>query len=132
MTEGLNLASAAKLAVADTLTSGQGEAIAAYAGTGAPDNGSYGYQFTATRDVASIAIAETAAVPVAGNAAITITYNATVNSVILTLIPGSGAVANGAPTGPIVAGQPIVWGCQVNSAANTQFVPANCRNVAGG
>jgi type IV pilus assembly protein PilA len=132
VTEGINLGGAAKLAVADTVSSVQGQAIVAYAGTGAAATGSYGYEFTPTKDVASIAISGTAAVPVVTNGTITITNTATfpVASMVMTLQPGSGVISNttGLPAGVILAGAPITWGCTAGGvAANYKYVPANCR-----
>jgi type IV pilus assembly protein PilA len=131
VSEGLTLASAAKTAVSETYSARGGEAIAAYAGTGTAAAGSFGYEFTATRDVASIAIAAIPATPVAGSGTITITYATTfpVNPLTITLIPGSGSVSptTGDPTAALVAGAPIVWGCNTNAASSYKYVPANCR-----
>ncbi|WP_424192521.1 pilin [Ampullimonas aquatilis] len=138
VTEGLNLAAAAKAAVADTMSSSAGLAVAAYAGTGAPVAGSYGYQFAlaaggGTRDVASIAIAATAATPAAGNGEIDITYTTAIpapTSPLHVLIrPGSGVLSTttGLPAGAMQAASPIVWGCHINAIGNAQLVPANCR-----
>lgn len=135
VTEGLSVAGAAKTAVSETVSSQAGIAIAAYAGTGAPAAGSWGYEFTATRDVASVAIAAaTAALPI-GNGNITITYTAAIPAptapLVVTLRPGSGVVNNttGVPAAAIITTSPIVWGCSVNATANFQLVPANCRKV---
>lgn len=136
VTEGLTLASAAKTAVVDTYSSANSGGIAAYAGTGVPAAGSYGYQFTATDKVASIAIAAIADVtaPAATEGRITITYAgklATALGQAVRLTPGSGAVsaANGLPAGNLLAGQPIVWGCTTSAGTTTAFkyLPANCR-----
>ena len=133
VTEGLNLASAAKAAVPDTFGSSAGLAVVAYAGTGLPVAGSYGYQFTATRDFASIAIAATAATPAAGNGEIDITYTANIPAptgpLHVLIRPGQGVLSTttGLPAGAMVASSPIVWGCHINAIANAQLVPANCR-----
>jgi type IV pilus assembly protein PilA len=134
VTEGLALASAAKTAVVDTYSSRSTGAIAAYAGTGAPAAGSYGYQFTPTSDVASIAIAAIAnvAAPAAAEGRISITYAGRVGTALgnpLLLTPGSGALvaATGLPTAAMVAGAPIVWGCTHGTAASFKYLPANCR-----
>lgn len=135
VTEGLSLASAAKTAVADTIATRNQGAIAAYGGTGAAQAGSYGYEFPAggTDLVQSIAIAGIASVgaPAAGEGRITITYAGRVGTALntsLILEPGSGSVSTGTPANPIVAGQPIVWGCNVGgNAAAFKYVPANCR-----
>ncbi|WP_104487967.1 pilin [Acinetobacter indicus] len=134
VTEGLSLAAAAKTAVAETLSSRSSGGVAAYTGTGAAANGSYGFEFTATENVASIAIAEIAdvAAPTAGEGLITITYAGQVAGAmdkdVVYLQPGSGTIANGAlPTDAIKPGQPIVWGCAVGDAKDFKYVPSNCR-----
>jgi type IV pilus assembly protein PilA len=138
VTEGLNLASAAKTAVSETFSSQAGVAIDPYAGTGVPPactagNACIGYQFTPTRDVASISVAAVAA----GNAAavgeglITITYTAALavpaSPLVLRLTPGTGVITSGVPAQGIRAQQGVSWGCAANSALNSAFVPANCR-----
>ena len=135
VSEGLTLASAAKTAVTETYASSDGSAnIVAYTGTGAPAAGSFGYQFTATSNVASIAIAGiTMPTPVANDGAITIDYAGQVGAALtddIVLTPGSGTIAaTGLPTGVLLAGQPIVWGCKLaaSTAAQFKYVPANCR-----
>lgn len=138
ITEGLTLASAAKTGVVDTFSSRDTGAVLAYAGTGAPVAGSYGYQFTATEKVAAIAIAGIANVtaPAANEGRITITYAGQVGTAMgagngIWLTPGSGTVdqTTGLPTGILTAGQPIVWGCSTVTADTTRFkyLPSNCR-----
>jgi type IV pilus assembly protein PilA len=138
VTEGLNLASAAKVAVSETYSSQAGVAIDAYAGTGVPPactagNACIGYQFTATRDVASIAVAGVTggATQAKGDGLITITYTTALavptSPLVLKLTPGTGVVANGVPNGAMKAQEPVVWGCAANSSNNAPFVPANCR-----
>ena len=131
VTEGINLAGAAKLAVSETVATQMGQAIAAYAGTGAAGAGSYGYEFEPTNDVASVAIAATAPVPAVNDGAITVTYDAAfpATGLVLTMTPGSGVVANGVPAGAMEAGAPFVWGCDVGTVVDHyKYVPANCRN----
>ena len=140
VTEGLSLASAAKTAVAETFANTTQGTIEAYGGTGAivapaAGNTTYGYEYTAGTNVASIAIAATEiATPIAANAGrITITYagqlGTTLNQPVL-LTPGSGTVTNSAtPSGPLLAGAPVVWGCGINRTASFKYVPANCRFV---
>ena len=135
VSEGITLASAAKTAVTETYSSSDGSAnIAAYAGTGVPAAGSYGYEFTPTNIVAKIAVAGiTMPTPAAGDGKITIDYAGKVGAALtddIQLIPGSGAVTAGAPAGALLAGAPIVWGCKLAAGTTTQFkyVPANCRN----
>ena len=134
VTEGLNLAAAAKTAVAETFATRNSGAVAAYTGTGAAAAGSYGYEYTAGQNVASIAVAAIADVtaPKAGEGLITITYAgqlATALGTTVMLQPGSGAVSatTGLPAAALVAGQPIVWGCAVGNVAAFKYVPANCR-----
>jgi type IV pilus assembly protein PilA len=132
VSEGLSLADAAKLAVAETYSSNAGTAIVAYgAGCPAAPGGSFGYTCTATTVVTSIQIAAIAATPAAGDGKITVTYAAGlgVAGVVLHLVPGSGVVTAGVPASPLTAGAPITWGCDVGAtAANYPYVPANCRN----
>lgn len=142
VSEGLALAAAAKTAVTDTYSSRSIGAIAAYAGTGVPAASSYGYEFTATTNVASIAISgiTDVAAPAAGEGAITITYANQVGTAFagetLVLTPGSGTVPEvggagvaGRPTGALIAGSPVVWGCATTAGTTSVFkyVPATCR-----
>ena len=134
VSEGLVLASAAKTAVAETFATRNTGAVAAYAGTGAPAAGSYGYEYTAGEKVASIAIAAIANVqtPVAGDGVITVTYAgqlATALTAPILLTPGSGAVlaTTGLPASPMAVGAPVVWGCTIGAPAAFKYVPANCR-----
>jgi len=133
VTEGLSLASAAKTAVADTVATVNQGGVAAYAGSGAADPGSYGYEFAPTELVTTIAISAIANVtaPAVGEGQITITYAGRVGSALgttLELVPGSGVVAAGTPPSGMDAGTPIVWGCNVNGSAGAfKYVPANCR-----
>jgi type IV pilus assembly protein PilA len=142
VTEGLTLAGAAKLAVAETAAS-TSVPVVAYAGVGAevpapPGSTTYGYQLlTPTREVASIAIAALNQPAVVGDGQITITYTAlgqvaTALTAPITLTPGSGAIAAGLPTTPIVAGSAVVWGCKVGALlatvpASNKYVPTTCR-----
>ncbi|MCH9691730.1 MAG: pilin [Gammaproteobacteria bacterium] len=133
VTEGLQLATAAKTAVAETYSTTAASSIAAYAGTGASVSGSYGYNFTPGSIVASIAIAGIADVsaPIAGvSAGITVSFTAVISSEVpsIFLTPGSGPITSaGVPGSPLAPDEPITWGCAVSSAAQTPFVPANCR-----
>lgn len=140
VSEGLNLASAAKTAVADTFAARSVGAVAAYAGLGNAAAGSYGYQFTPTTNVAQIAIAAIAnvAAPQNGEGAITITFANQVGTAMagetLVLTPGSGLVPEvgagaGRPAGPMLTGQPVVWGCATTGGTTTVFryIPATCR-----
>lgn len=135
VSEGLVLASAAKLAVAETYANTNEGIIAAYLGTGPALVGSYGYEFTPTSNVASIAItALPVAAPVATSGQIAIKYAgqlATAMGGELFLTPGSGVIvaATGKPTAALKAGAPIVWGCTVKVATAYKYAPANCRFV---
>jgi type IV pilus assembly protein PilA len=132
VTEGLSLAGAAKLAVAETFSSKSGEAIVAYTGTGPAAENSYGYEFPAagTTVVTSIAIAEIAATPAAGNGTISVLYTSVIpNTTTVTLVPGSGPIvaATGLPTSALTPGEPIVWGGQTDKLASYKYVPSNYR-----
>lgn len=138
VSEGLALASAAKTAVVDTFSSRSRGGIVEYAGSGASKAGSYGFEFPekGTDNVKSIEIAAVADVTDAqadeGN--ITITYANQVakaldsNTVIL--VPGSGVLdeTKNTPAGPMVSGEPIVWGCTTSGGPEVfKYLPANCR-----
>lgn len=141
VSEGLTLASAAKTAVVDTWSNRNVGNIVAYNGTDAlPPDGSYGYTFTPTEKVASIAIAAIAdpAAPAADEGRITITYAGKINTALATVVrltPGSGQIPQagagaGLPTGNLAMGQPVVWGCTTGGAAAQgayRYLPANCR-----
>lgn len=136
VSEGLTLSNAAKTAVAETFAARNKGAIAAYAGTGTSAAGSYGYEYTAGQNVASIAISAIADVenPTAGEGTITVTYDGQVATALdstIRLVPGSGAVSDttGLPGGALNPSQPVVWGCtlQTGKAASFKYVPANCR-----
>ncbi|MFU8926202.1 pilin [Acinetobacter puyangensis] len=141
VTEGLTLAAAAKTAVSETFANRNSGAVAAYAGTGTSAAGSYGYEYTAGENVASIAIAGIADVttPAANEGTITITYAgqlATTLASTIRLVPGSGVVQSGTtglPNGLLIQAAPIVWGCTLVTGAEASFkyVPANCRYVNG-
>ena len=131
VTEGLSLASAAKTAVTETFASSDGlSPIVAYAGTGNPQAGSYGYQFSPTNIVSSIKIDQIAFPPVDGNGTITVTYTGQVGTAVSAVLlePGSGQVNAGQPATPLQPGMPIVWGCRTpGGATQFKYVPANCR-----
>jgi len=134
VSEGLSLASAAKLAVADTFASSDGSNdIVAYNSEQTPPANSFGYTFTPTNVVSAITISGISSVPTAGQGTITVTYDGAVANALgstpeLYLTPGSGKLdASGVPTSPLAAGSPITWGCSVGSDAEFKYVPANCR-----
>ncbi len=138
VTEGLSIASAAKTAVADTYASRGGVALTGCANpcSVAPGSADFGYQFTPTRFVQGMAIANIAAVPAAGNGMVTINYDPAVGvpALFIRLTPGSGIVAAGVPAAALTNGAPIVWGCRsgITAAASSntvfKYVPATCRN----
>jgi type IV pilus assembly protein PilA len=129
VTEGLSLADAAKVAVADAVNSGNG--TAAYAGTGPA--GTLGFTFTPTSNVADIKVALVNNPPAAGDGTITIDYTAGVAvatpPLAIVLTPGSGTVTGGVPANTTIQpGAPVVWGCAAGGVpANFPYVPANCR-----
>lgn len=140
VTEGLSLAGAAKVAVVETFSAFGGRAIAGCVSpcTAAPAGGSVGYQFTPTRYVTGMAIADIAAVPVANDGRITIEYAAATGAgaLFIALTPGTGDLtAAGFPTDALTAGEPVVWGCTTGATATApagggalfKYVPANCR-----
>lgn len=104
VTEGLNLASAAKTVVSENASTG----TALNMGYTAP---------TATTVVTSVAVA-------AATGVITVTYTALARSIVITLTPRSAGAAIASGTVPADA---ITWVCAVNNAANNRYVPANCR-----
>jgi len=102
VTEGLQLAAAAKTAVAETFHSNNGFTDAsAETGYVSPN---------ATTNVTSVAVSADA------NATITITYSAAVGA-------GSPTIVM---TPTLVAGQPITWDCTGGTLA-AKFRPASCR-----
>lgn len=112
VTEGLQLAAAAKLAVAETASANGGVFTAAQTG----------YTFTATKNVANIVISPMAAAGVGG--VITITYaanmggNPTASSTTLNLVPTF------TPSG-------MDWQCRA-LASTAAAVPAGATNNTGG
>lgn len=144
VTEGLNLAAAAKLAVAETYAANSGTALTGCA-TPCTGNGAtaFGYAFTATKYVQGMAIANIPAAPgpairgAASPGAISIAYTAAVgtpSTLVIDLIPGAGNITNGIPAAGLTAGAPITWGCASGTAAGSsavavhKYVPSNCRN----
>ncbi|ENX18224.1 fimbrial protein [Acinetobacter sp. CIP 64.2] len=108
VTEGLNLASSYKTVIAEN------------AGNAASDLTLGVPNFVATKNVKSIAAAATTGV-------ITITYQPTVKDVVITLTPKDGAENGNAIANNKVPVNQITWVCAVDSAANSKYVPANCR-----
>ena len=134
VTEGLQLVSAAKLAVAETGAS-TGGIFNAYSGTGAQATGGTGYQFTASKYVASIAhtAGTNAGTPAGG--VITITFaatgmggNPTANGTTLHLTPNWGT--GNVDWACLAAGKATPAGFQAPAAAATmpaKYAPAACR-----
>ncbi len=136
VTEGLSLASAAKTAVSETFATTNATSVVAFPGTGLSPAGSYGFDFTATSKVASIAIAAIAntTAPAIGNGRITITFAgplATTVGATVQLTPGSGTVSSttGLPAAAMARGAGVVWGCRVSVNTAFKYVPAECRAV---
>jgi type IV pilus assembly protein PilA len=140
VTEGLSVASAAKLAVAETFASKGGTALAGCTAatclnTSATAN-DFGYKFTPTNYVNSIAIANILATPATtAEGVVTIGYSTRVGvpALFIRLIPGSGVLTAGVPTTTFAAGAPTTWGCASGTTATAsnqavhKFVPATCR-----
>lgn len=97
VSEGLSLASAAKVAVAETYLS-NGAFVLSSSGWTAPN---------ATKNVASVAVATTTGV-------INVAMTSLAQSVTLTLTPG------------LTLGQPVTWVCTTTSAFQ-KYVPSECR-----
>ena len=132
VSEGLVLASEAKLAVVETLGYFISGSIAPYVGTGTNVPGSYSFQFTPTQNVSSISISGIANLitPIMGEGRIEIQYAGMINSALgsnVILTPGSGTVNTARPSGPIIPGQLVVWGCGVRSITAYKYIPTNCR-----
>jgi type IV pilus assembly protein PilA len=137
VTEGLSLAAAAQTAVSETFTANPGVSITAYAGTGAATTGSFGYSFTPTSMVNSIAINQIGASPSTTpsqttDGVVTVSYATAAglngNNIPLYLIPGSNTLSSGIPSAGLSPQSPIVWGCTAGGAASLfPFIPANCR-----
>jgi type IV pilus assembly protein PilA len=139
VTEGLNLAAAAKLAVTETFASRNGVALTGCANpcTATPPVNNFGYVFRATKYVQGMAIADIAAAPAAGNGRITINYAPAVGvttGLFIWLTPGITLnPATGVLGGVLTAGAPVDWACNSGAVAGTslttvhRFVPANCR-----
>lgn len=142
VTEGLNLAGAAKVAVADTYAARGGVVLAGCpTPCAAPGVGAFGYSFLPTKYVAGIGI-DAINVPTAiGDGGITVAFTPAVGvpALFVRLIPGN-TIANGLPTVALTPGNPVDWGCTSSNAApapNTavagvtavhKYMPATCRN----
>ena len=145
VTEGISLAGAAKLAVAETFAARGGVALTGCTATTCllsnTTANDMGYKFAATKYVTSMAITGIAATPAPGDGLINIAYSAGTGAgtMFVALMPGSGVVTGGIPAAALTAGAPVEWGCRVGAAALgatagtldatlVKYVPANCRN----
>lgn len=108
ITEGLSLASGAKVTVSENAMNGATDLALGWT---AP---------TATPNVDAVAVA-------AGTGVISVDYSAAAQNVQLTLVPTAGGLAIVAGTPPTDA---IAWTCRVSDAAMNRYVPANCRTTA--
>ena len=102
VTEGLSLASGAKVTVSENIMNGSAAADLGWT-TPAP-----------TVNVASVAVA--------ANGVITVTGTARASDVAIDLTPSPTFVAGTTPTQSSVQ-----WACKVTLAAKAKFVPAECR-----
>ena len=133
VSEGLVLASEAKLAVVEILGYMISGNVTPYSGTGLNVAGSYFFKFTPTENVKSISITgiSNLIIPVMDEGQIEIEYTEIINNALgsnIILTPGSGAVINTSrPSAAIIPGQPIVWGCGVRSSTAYKYIPVNCR-----
>lgn len=100
VTEGLQMASSAQLAVAETAQTTNALPV---------NQAATGYTSpAASTNVTSVAIADATGV-------ITVTYAAAAKNVVITMTP------------TLTANGDITWVCAVSAAANNKYVPANCR-----
>lgn len=141
VSEGLNLVAAAKIAVAETYAADGGQVLTGCTDPCTSGAVSFGYKFTPSQYVQGISIATISAspvVPIRGTGAegrITVNYAPAVGvpALLIELTPGTQTIVNGLPTGALVAGAPIVWGCVAGTSAGVsdssvhKYVPVNCR-----
>ena len=104
VTEGLNLASAAKTTVSENAMSATSPLNAGWTAPGA------------TANVSSVAVN-------GGNGEITITYTAAAGNGTIIMVPTSSGAALVSGTAP---GSAITWACTTGTL-NDRFRPANCR-----
>ncbi len=105
VTEGLNLASSAKVTVSENAFSGSNDLAA-------------GWTFGGSSDIVA------SVVPESGSGVITVTYLPSAKEVVLTLTPthaGGDLVAGTVPDSE------IIWTCAA-AAEFHKYVPSNCRN----
>ena len=123
ITEGLNLAGAAKASIAENAASGSADLAAGITPIGA------GTASTGVTATASTANVEDLSVDTA-TGEIEIVYTDAAKGVTLYLTPG--APLGTALTAGTVPDAPIEWTCTVDDADNAQYVPSNCRTVHTG
>lgn len=141
VTEGLIIGAAAKIAVAETFAARNGTPLTGCTAVTClnSDNtaNTFGYKFSPTKYVNSIAISSIGNTPAIGEGMITVAYGPAVGvpALFVDLIPGSGPLTLGVPANPLTPNQPIEWGCRSGktsvwaSAVDVhKYVPANCRN----
>ena len=122
VSEGLVLASAAKTVVAENAANGSSDLAVGWTPIGSGTASPGVTASAATEIVEGLGINTSTGV-------ITIDYDDSARSVVLTLTPTAGS---GGLTAGTVPSAPIEWTCNVDSADNARYVPANCRTVAGG
>ncbi|MFY8042955.1 MAG: pilin [Rhodoferax sp.] len=142
VTEGLTLAGAAKVAVAETFSARGGVALAGCTATTCLTTdttaNAFGYKFSPTKYVTSVAVAGISATPAALDGNIIVAYAPAVGvpALFIQLVPGSGTIGatTGIPGGALAIGNSVEWGCRssnvvaMTTAAEVhKFVPANCR-----
>lgn len=143
VTEGLIIGAAAKIAISETFSARNGTPLSGCTAVtclnGDNTTNSFGYKFSPTKYVNSIAIATIDTTPLTQQGMITIEYTPAVGvpSLFVDLIPGSGQLVpgTGVPTNPITPDQPVEWGCRASKTAVWavavdvhKYVPANCRH----
>lgn len=108
VTEGLNIASAAKTAVSENAANGATNLNLGWSGV--PSSG--------TTNVSSMTVDS-------GNGSISMTFKSNARGVGLTLTPTAAGSALTAGTVPSAV---IEWACKAASSDQHRYVPSNCRN----
>ncbi|GBU15612.1 prepilin-type N-terminal cleavage/methylation domain-containing protein [Polaromonas sp.] len=141
--EGFVMVTAAKLAVAEAFASMGGSDIAGCSNFGCstpPLPGGVIFQFTPTKYIEAISVSAMKAIPetsTSGNIWVQFSDAVGANTaplgagydkrLMIFLTPGSGSFnADGNPTGPLIAGSPIIWGCRSHPNMY-KYLPASCR-----
>ena len=108
VSEGLEMASAAKVTVAENAANGRTDL-------------SSGYDFgTATSNTSSISVASSTGV-------ITVTMASAAKNIAFTLTPNDSS-GGGALAGGTVPGGAVRWVCAPSDSANNRYMPSNCRS----